>query len=172
MGSVFEGLLLGTPAATKSRSSSRKSTPELVFTVRQRGDGFWVLAHTADTKPGHAPPWKLGTPGVVGKLQVGRPIHYEGLQEPGRSGRVAHVLWVEVLAGFQRSRIATRLYEAAFAKTCDVYRGALFGSDDTRSAAAQAFWEKQVAKGRAFFWGGFYVLEAPCSGPVTLSGAR
>jgi hypothetical protein len=168
--SVFAGLF--GPPAPKRRSSSTRSSPELVFTVRQRGDGFWVLAHTAGFKPQHAPPFALGGPGVVGKLHVQRPVHYEGLQEPGQSGRVAHVLWVEVLPEFQRSRVATKLYEVAFAQACRVYPGSLFASDDTRSFSAQAFWEKQVERKRAYFWGGFYVLKASCSAPLTLSGAR
>jgi len=168
--SVFAGLF--GPPAPKRRSSSEKSRHSLVFTVRQRGDGFWVLVSTAGFTPKHAPNWALENPGVVGKIHVQRPIHYEGLQEPGQSGRVAHVLWVEVHPEFQRRRLATKLYELAFAQACNVYRGSLFASDDTRSAEAQAFWEKQVERDRAYFWGGFYVLKASCSAPPTLSGAR
>jgi GNAT superfamily N-acetyltransferase len=59
--------------------------------------------------------------------------------------RVGHI---EVAKDARRQRVGTRLYERAAQLSCKVYRGPL-RSDVYRTAEAQAFWDKQVAKGRA-----------------------
>lgn len=56
--------------------------------------------------------------------------------------------YIEVDDVYQRRGLATKLYEAAAKEACRWLKSPLY-SDYERSAAAQAFWEKQVRKGRA-----------------------
>lgn len=61
---------------------------------------------------------------------------------------VAKVLTVRVDKDVRGRGIATQLYEAAARDACD-RMGVPLASGVQRSPEAQAFWEKQVAKGRA-----------------------
>lgn len=62
--------------------------------------------------------------------------------------RDPYVSWVHVKSDLQRCHLATRLYERLAADVCATYRKPL-ASDTERSAPSEAFWMKQVAKGRA-----------------------
>jgi hypothetical protein len=63
---------------------------------------------------------------------------------------------------------ATRLYETLGKAACD--KGLTLASDSTRSPAAEAFWQKQIRKGRAIPAGKkAIVLLCPV---VTLAGAK
>lgn len=72
--------------------------------------------------------------GVIAANYIGDPI---GLQ----------VSWVKVDDRIRRCGVATRLYEAMAKLACDA--GGVLSSDVLRKPAAEAFWRKQVAKGRA-----------------------
>lgn len=54
---------------------------------------------------------------------------------------------IEVDKAYRRSRIGTRLYEAAAREACR--QGKVLGSDSLRSPFAEAFWLKQIERGRA-----------------------
>jgi len=62
--------------------------------------------------------------------------------------KTPYVAWIEVEPDRCRQGIATRLYEQAAAATCEVM-GSPLASDTERTEASQAFWAKQVARGRA-----------------------
>lgn len=72
--------------------------------------------------------------GVILANHVGDPL---GLQ----------VSWIKVDDRLRRCGVATRLYEAMAKVACDA--GGALSSDVIRKPAAEAFWQKQVAKGRA-----------------------
>lgn len=72
--------------------------------------------------------------GVITANHVGDP---RGLQ----------VSWIDVDPGIRRCGVATRLYAAMAKAACDA--GGVLSSDVLRKPAAEAFWRKQVAKGRA-----------------------
>lgn len=72
--------------------------------------------------------------GVITANHTGDPL---GLQ----------VSWVKVDDRLRRCGVATRLYEAMAKAACDA--GGVLSSDVIRKPAAEAFWRKQVAKGRA-----------------------
>lgn len=93
-------------------------------TVTDLPMGFDVSAVTADEKSQHA-----------GMLEV---TCRQGLCETGL---------IEVEEPFRRQRVGTALYEAALDEICK--RRKFMVSDITRSAFAEAFWRKQVARGRA-----------------------
>lgn len=59
-----------------------------------------------------------------------------------------YVSHVKVTEAARRCGVGTRLYEVAARHACQLYRSPLT-SDIERSAAAQAFWDKQLRKGRA-----------------------
>lgn len=72
--------------------------------------------------------------GVITANHVGAPL---GLQ----------VSWIHVSAGLRRCGLATRLYTAMAQVACDA--GGVLSSDVLRKPTTEAFWQKQVAKGRA-----------------------
>jgi hypothetical protein len=72
--------------------------------------------------------------GVIAANHVGDPL---GLQ----------VSWIKVDDRLRRCGVATRLYAAMAKVACDA--GGVLSSDVIRKPAAEAFWQKQVAKGRA-----------------------
>lgn len=72
--------------------------------------------------------------GVITANHVGDP---RGLQ----------VSWIDVDPGIRRCGVATRLYEAMAKVACDA--GGVLSSDAIRQPTTEAFWRKQVAKGRA-----------------------
>jgi hypothetical protein len=59
-----------------------------------------------------------------------------------------HLRVASVQAGTLRKGQGTKLYEAAFTEAC--LEGKLLVSDSMRSRYAEAFWRKQVRKGRAY----------------------
>lgn len=59
-----------------------------------------------------------------------------------------HVVTIRVDDRLKRCGIGTRLYEAAAQAACRAY-GSPLESDTMRSGYAQAFWQKQVERGRA-----------------------
>lgn len=61
---------------------------------------------------------------------------------------VPYASHVEVDPEVRRCGIATALYEAAARAACKEFKAPLH-SDKERSRAAQGFWQKQIAKGRA-----------------------
>jgi ribosomal protein S18 acetylase RimI-like enzyme len=65
--------------------------------------------------------------------------------EPERTGLT--VTFVKVKPAYQRRGIATRMYEIAGRYACA--NKMKLASDITRSDEADAFWRKQIAKGRA-----------------------
>lgn len=72
---------------------------------------------------------------------------------------------IEVEEGARRSKVGTRLYEAALVVGCRA--GLPVTSDSLRSQYAEAFWQKQQAKGRATCTpgrGSFY--DGPTGGKV------
>jgi hypothetical protein len=72
--------------------------------------------------------------GVIAANHIGDPL---GLQ----------VSWIKVDDRLHRCGVATRLYAAMAKAACDA--GGVLSSDVLRKPAAEAFWRKQVAKGRA-----------------------
>lgn len=73
--------------------------------------------------------------------------------------------------GTRGSRAGTRLYEHAARLSCDLVGGPLASDDDgNRSTSAEAFWKKQVAKGRAEKIEHRYALTCPA--PKSLEGLR
>lgn len=101
--------------------------------------------------------------------------------------------YIEVDAEHRRHKLGTRLYEAAAKEACRWLKTPLH-SDVERTAAAQAFWEKQERKGRAICvqpvpesmrnsatdipgWsiegrGGCWRYKLTCPAPTTLERAR
>ena len=61
---------------------------------------------------------------------------------------MAEVTHIEVDPLARRAQVATRLYAAAAKMACEKYDAPL-ASDTYRTAASDAFWQKQVRKGRA-----------------------
>jgi len=61
---------------------------------------------------------------------------------------IAQVGWIHVDPAFRRCNVGTQLYEHAARATCQIFKTPL-SSDRQRSGTSQAFWAKQVAKGRA-----------------------
>lgn len=57
------------------------------------------------------------------------------------------VSWVRVAGYAQRCGVATKLYTAMAQAACDA--GGVLSSDMVRAPTTEAFWQKQVAKGRA-----------------------
>lgn len=85
----------------------------------------------------------------VGQVNVGLYKFYPNQQTILPDGRSFRVLGIDT-ARKRGGRVGTRLYEAAAKVACEEY-GAPLSSDYKRSSQAQAFWEKQRAKGRARF---------------------
>jgi hypothetical protein len=100
-----------------------KRCPTLAFTESTSNDSYEAQAHT-----------RAGA--LVGKIKANR----EGARHLG-------VSWVSVSPNYMRCGIGTRLYTVAAHAACK--EGLRLASDDLRSPFSQAFWEKQVAKGRA-----------------------
>lgn len=55
--------------------------------------------------------------------------------------------YIQVAPEYREHRLGTKLYEIALKEACKL--GYEIESDNTRSAFAEAFWRKQVSKGRA-----------------------
>ncbi len=77
-----------------------------------------------------------------GRIVIGR--HYRRVK--GR--KVFSVEHVDVVPAFQRQGVATKLYTAAADAACDRH-GRLASMHRSVDAHSNAFWQKQVAKGRA-----------------------
>lgn len=78
----------------------------------------------------------------AGRKPVGR-IHLKDLV------RIKAVTWIEVDPEYRKRGVATKLYEAAARAACN--EGKSLASDTTgnRAPSTEAFWRKQLAKGRA-----------------------
>lgn len=63
-------------------------------------------------------------------------------------GTITEVKNITVDPAFRRRGVATRLYERGAREACKRF-GKPLASDETRTEAAEAFWRKQAAKGRA-----------------------
>lgn len=92
----------------------------------------------------------------VGKTEYACEAHVEGelagqidvsIKQDRELGSIAVVEGVFVDDSRRRTRVGTKLYEAAHAQACA--SGARLASDTTRSDAAESFWRKQLTKGRA-----------------------
>lgn len=70
-----------------------------------------------------------------------------GWADVGDAGKNLIVSMIEVSRAYRRCGVATRLYEAAATLGCRSKKPLM--SSWTRSRAADEFWRKQVAKGRA-----------------------
>lgn len=66
---------------------------------------------------------------------------------PAKHQRVLKASFIEIAPDARKARIGTLLYDAMLGEACD--RGLPLTSDTFRSHFAEAFWQKQVAKGRA-----------------------
>lgn len=83
---------------------------------------------------------------------------------------------IDVKPEHRRRHIATRMYEAAAREVCRKW-GEPLRSDYMRSSESDAFWQKQLAKGRAHCVheksGKCLQYELkPCPAPETLDGTR
>jgi len=119
-------------------------TPKIKIVVRRRGsDWFRLSAQIA-----------------------GRQVGFLAADTTGDPIMRIHRIFVK--PEHRRSGIATRLYEAAAKISCEKYARPL-ASDRTRSLEAEAFWKKQVAKGKAqpLTKSSGYVLSCPA--PTSLS---
>ena len=83
----------------------------------------------------------FGITAFAGKRQV-------GVIFTRRDDRDSYVSWIEVDPSRRRCGISTKLYEEAARAVCEKY-GRPLAVDTERTASTQAFWEKQVQKGRA-----------------------
>jgi GNAT superfamily N-acetyltransferase len=89
--------------------------------------------------------------------------------------RVMRVRRVDVVPGARRHGVATALYERAAKLACSRF-GLPLSSDIDRSPRSEAFWQKQMTKGRARrvpsneHKGTLYVLSCPA--PRSLSGSK
>lgn len=93
---------------------------------------------------------------VLGRLQAAK------VKRAGRT--VWDIKGVFVQAAHRRKGIATKLYEAAAREACA--RRAPLASTDVRAGTTEAFWKKQLAKGRASILGKgrerpWYILDCP-----------
>lgn len=106
--------------------------------------------------------------------------------------KTATVTWANVNEDYRRCGVGTRLYRRMLKEACK--RGLRLTSDTTRSDASEAFWRKQVKKGRATCvepsmrgdhyddydgyverakWKcGQYALKKDCPSDVSLAGLR
>jgi len=100
---------------------------------------------------------------------------YAGREKVGAIGACPlgdrlHISSVEVLESYRRQGIATALYEALARRACsDRLRLASYSWE--RNRLSSAFWDKQVAKGRAVVERDYTVLVDTC-GVASLAGPR
>lgn len=131
--------------------------------VGKEGDVFYHLDDPSgvDEEPVFYVKATLGenpqTSPKVGEMEVGVVV-----------GRDAFTRWIESV-GPRGSRIGTRMYEIAAAHACNRYGVPLMSGG--LSKFSRAFWEKQLAKGRAK-WLSIGRYSMGCPAPVDLSGWR
>jgi ribosomal protein S18 acetylase RimI-like enzyme len=118
--------------------------------------------------------------GVFGSREPGKPVlnkvcgNLIVLSPSGASwAPYSEVTGIAVEPGAQRGKlgvkVATKLYEAAAKDSCKRWKAPL-ASDTSRSANAEAFWYKQMMKGRAQRIDGRYILSCPA--PKSLARYR
>src|SRR3990172_12812133 len=83
----------------------------------------------------------LSITALAGKREVGVIIVRMFDRDP-------YVSWIEVDPSLRRCGISTTLYEQAARAVCAKY-GKPLSVDHERTAATEAFWQKQMQKGRA-----------------------
>lgn len=94
--------------------------------------------------------------GRVGAITVVAP------QTPHEDLNIAYVSHVLVDEAFHRCGVGTQLYERAAKIACKDFKHPLH-SDVERTGYAQAFWEKQIRKGRAVC-----IARAPARNPIEM----
>jgi len=84
-------------------------------------------------------------------------------------GNTPRVTWISVGSAHHRRGIGTALYARMARESCRRW-GQPLHSDTNRSHLAEAFWQKQLDRGRATFDGKRYRLTCPA--PRSLAGTR
>lgn len=106
--------------------------------------------------------WEAGDPELIAMMGVNK---FE--EDP------PYVSWVFVRPSERRSGLATKMYELA-AKAACMYWGEPLHSDTAFVGNGEAFWRKQVAKGRATEVPGIYPpwYTLSCPAPESLAGVE